>query len=267
MYRNKQFWIFSAVALVALLLLNLPNLAASRLKLALGGVFLPLFGVTQSSDRLLEKVATATVPKTDLVLELDRLRKTNQELSARAMQTQEIWRENERLRQLLAHQKQQPWKMRMAHVIGRDPANWWRMVHLDVGEREGVRPNLAVITAEGLVGRIAETGPTFSKAVLLGDPKCRVSAAIPDAKDSGVISAGTAGVWDHNYVVLGYLSRGNDLKPGQSVFTSGLGGVFPKGILVGQVLDLRSVDALYLEARVKLAANLSSLEEVWIVLQ
>ena len=266
MYRNRHFWIFSGAALLALVLLNLPDSAASRLKLALGGVFLPLFGITQSSDRLLEKGASTIVPKADLVRELERVRRDNQELTARAMQTQEVWRENERLRQLLGHQKQRPWKMRMAHVIGRDPANWWRAVQLDVGQRDGIQPNMAVLTSDGLVGRVSEIGMALSKAVLLGDPKCRVSAVIPDAKDSGVISPGTAGVWDHNYVALGYLSRGSDLKPGQGVFTSGLGGVFPKGILIGQILDMRSVDALYLEARVKLAANLSSLEEVWIIL-
>ncbi|MEJ0090676.1 MAG: rod shape-determining protein MreC [Limisphaerales bacterium] len=102
--------------------------------------------------------------------------------------------------------------------------------------------------------------------VLLGDPNCKASALVENpAHDTGVISA--SGPLDNSLVQLNYLSGGANLKPGQSVITSGLGGIFPKGIPIGQIVDSRSVEyGLYTEARVKLNANLGALEQVWVLL-
>src|SRR5258706_505406 len=83
---------------------------------------------------------------------------------------QELERENERLRGLLGFQKTSPSKLKAAHIIARDPANWWRNVRIDLGKRDGVRVDLPVRTAEGLVGRVSEVSETSARVVLLGDP-------------------------------------------------------------------------------------------------
>ena len=147
----------------------------------------------------------------------------------------------------------------------RDPANWWRTVQIDLGSRDGVRENLPVLTADGLVGRVSSVGYTHAQVVLIGDPNCRVSALVENpAHDMGVISPG--GPLDNSLVELSYLSGSANLKPGQNVITSGLGGVFPKGIPIGQIVDARPVEyGLYTEARVKLSANLGALEQVWVL--
>ena len=100
---------------------------------------------------------------------------------------------------------------------------------------------------------------------LVGDPSCRVAALVEnETRDTGVI--GTGGPFDSSLVAMGFLSRNANLKPGQNVVTSGLGGIFPKGITIGKVVDTRAAEyGLSTEARVKLAANLSALEEVWVV--
>ena len=80
----------------------------------------------------------------------------------------------------------------------------------------------------------------------------------------GIVSA--SGPLDTSLVDLTYLSGSASLKPGQNVITSGLGGVFPKGITIGQVVDSRPVEfGLYTEARVKLSANLGALDQVWVL--
>ena len=101
--------------------------------------------------------------------------------------------------------------------------------------------------------------------MLIGDPNCRVSATVENAaRDMGVLTA--AGPLDSSLVQLTYLASSANLKPGQNVVTSGLGGVFPKGIPLGQIVDSRTVEyGLYTEARVKLSANLGSLEQVWVL--
>ena len=145
------------------------------------------------------------------------------------------------------------------------PGQWWRTVQIDLGSRDGIRNNLPVLTAEGLVGRVSAVGYTRSQVVLIGDPNCRVSALVENpAHDMGIVSAG--GLLDTSLVDLTYLSGNASLKPGQNVITSGLGGVFPQGIIIGQVVDSRPVEfGLTTEARVKLSANLGALEQVWVL--
>jgi rod shape-determining protein MreC len=85
-----------------------------------------------------------------------------------------------------------------------------------------------------------------------------------EARDTGII--GPSGPLDTEFVVLGYLSKNANLKPAQSVVTSGEGGIFPKGIPIGKIVDEQTVDyGLRTEARVRLAANLNALEEVWVM--
>jgi rod shape-determining protein MreC len=126
-----------------------------------------------------------------------------------------------------------PWKLKLANVVMRDPANWWRTMQIDLGSRDGLRENLPVITDAGLVGRVSSVSLTHSQVVLIGDPNCRVSALVENAaRDMGVLIAG--GTLDTSLVELTYLASSANLKPGQSVITSGLGGVFPKGIPIGK---------------------------------
>ena len=85
-----------------------------------------------------------------------------------------------------------------------------------------------------------------------------------ETRDTGII--GASGPLDAEFVELGYLSRGANLKPAQDVVTSGEGGIFPPGIPIGKIVDVQAVDyGLRAEARVKLAANLNALEEVWVM--
>ena len=116
-----------------------------------------------------------------------------------------------------------------------------------------------------MVGRISSVSLTRSQVVLVGDPNCRVAALVEnETRDNGII--GAAGPFDSSLVDLGYLSRNANLKPGQNVVTSGLGGIFPKGILIGRIVDTRPGEyGLNTEARVKLAADLGALEEVWVL--
>jgi len=114
------------------------------------------------------------------------------------------------------------------------------------------------------VGRVSSVSLTRSQVTLVGDPNCKVAARVNnETHDSGVI--GPSGPLETELVELGYLSRNANLKSGQAVLTSGEGGIFPAGIPIGKVVDVQSVDSgSRTEARVKLAANLSALQEVWV---
>ena len=265
MFKQKHYLALGAVALVALLVFSLPPRATNRLKLATGSFFLPLFGLLNTAQQLPVDAVDAVMPRRALLKEIGELQRENQQLRIQGAQTAAIAHENDQLRTQVGWQRQTPWRLKLADVIMRDPANWWRTVQIDLGSRDGIRENLPVLTPDGLVGRVASVGYARSQVVLLGDPNCRVSARVENpAHDIGVISAG--GQFDSSLIELSYLSGNADLKSGENVVTSGEGGIFPPGIPIGQIVDSRAVEfGLYTEARVKLSTNLGALEQVWVL--
>lgn len=266
MLRRPHYIALGLIVLLTLVILNLPGPKTAQLKLGIGSFFLPLFGLASTTQQLTASAAGAVVTRGELLRLNDALRRQNEQLRIKAMQAEEIARENARLRQLLNWQKQSPWKLKLARVVLRDPANWWRTVQIDLGSRDGLQVNLPVLTSDGLVGRISSVSLTRSQVTLLGDPNCKVSARVEnDTHDTGVI--GASGPLEPELAELGYLSRNASLKPGQSVVTSGVGGIFPLGIPIGQIVDVQPVDyGSRAEARVRLAAKLNALEEVWVKL-
>jgi rod shape-determining protein MreC len=265
MFKQKHYLALGAVTLAALLIFSLPPRVASRLKLAAGSLFLPLFGLVNTAQQLPADLADSVLPRRELLKQIDHLRHENQKLKVQELQAGATARENDQLRLQLGWQKQTPWKLKLANVIGRDPANWWRTIQIDLGSRDGLKENLPVLTSNGLVGRVSSIGVYRSQVILIGDPNCRVSALVENpAHDIGILSAN--GPLDSSLAELTYLSGGANLKAGEEVFTSGLGGIFPKGIPIGQIMDARAVEfGLYTEARVKLSANLGALEQVWVL--
>ncbi len=269
---RPRYIVISLLVLLVLVVLSLPSVTTSKLKLAIGGVFLPLFGLANSAHHLSAKAQTAVQSRQALMEQIDQLRQENRDLAVRAMQGEEAWRENNRLRDLLQDARQLPWKYKLARIIGRDPANWWRTVQIDRGTRDGLRANLTVIAPEGLVGRITEAGFNRSQVVLVGDPNCRVSAYVLSAdgksmETQGIIIPSTGDASDISLVDLTYVPGNSILKPGQTVKTSGQGGVYPAGLLIGKIVDTRRVESgIYLEARVKLAVNYNRLEEVLVLM-
>lgn len=255
------------VVLLTLVVLNLPSRITARLKPAIGSLFVPLFGLANSGHQLAGKAADAVLPRSELLRELEALRRQNGELRLQAAQAEELTRENDRLRKLFGWERQQRRKYRLANVVLRDPANWWHTVQIDLGSRDHIKPNMPVLTSEGLVGRIQSVSLIRSQVVLLGDPNCRVAARVEnETRDTGVIVPG--GGLDSEYVELDFLSRNADLKPGQIVRTSGNGGIFPRGILIGTIVETHPVEyGLSQVAQVKVAANLSALEEVWVMVE
>ncbi len=253
------------IALLAVLF-SLPERTLTRIKTGVGNVFLPLFGLSAAGRTLLERGANAFLPKRVLLEELARARTSNQQLRVRAAHGDEMARENDRLRQLLGWQKQSPWKLKPARVVARDTAHWWRTVRIDLGARDGVRSGLPVLVADGLVGKTGAVSHATAEVVFIGDPNCRVAVLVRETGEMGVISAMSSSVLDHRLVDLTHLPRNSSLKAGQTVYTSGLGGVFPAGLPVGTVVDSRSVGyGLYTEARVRLVADTSRVREVMVL--
>ena len=269
MLKRPHYIALGVVILFTFALIKLPTRAAGNLKLAIGGVFLPLFGMAGSLGDLAENSSYSLLSRRELIRQLQWQHKTNQLSQLYFRQAEEWKRENERLRDYFNIQRQYPFKPKMARVVARDPVNWWKTITIDRGSRDGVLTNAAVVTPEGLVGRVSGVSFAQSQVVLVGDPDCRVSVLVGEDKsrEQGVIAPASSSPLDHALVDLSYLSRNSKLIPGQIVVTSGMGGVFPKGIAVGQIADFRSMGSgLYKEAQVRLAVNMNRLDEVFVLM-
>jgi rod shape-determining protein MreC len=275
MLKRPQYVAFSVVLLLGLIFVSLPGRTTTQIKLALASLFLPLFGLAGSAEHLTDQAGSSMRSKRALIAELEQLRRENERLRLETTQNAQVWDENDRLRQALGWQLQIRWNLKTARVILRDPANWWRTIHIDLGQRDGIVTNMPVLTSEGLIGKIWQVGPRSSQVVLIGDPKCSVAALVEGAEKTGspkksvvdgVITSGGSSILDPTIVDLMFLDRQSTVKPGQRVITSGMGGIFPRGIQLGQIAETRSIGYdLYLAARVKLSANLANLEEVFVM--
>jgi len=265
-YKSQQTAV-GAVLLTVFLLLVMPESARARLKSAIGALFLPVIGISTTGQVALESLGQLGASGSESS-------PTNQALGQAPdvpPSLADLHVENALLREEINQfrdandwERRIPWESKLVRVVGRDPYNWWRRIKINLGSNKGIRFNQPVISAKGnLVGRVSEVGPLTSWVVLAGDPNCRFSALIKESRSQGGIVSPRQYNSDPRVVELTYLPNDVELRPGQAVVTSGLGGGFPKEIPVGLVVDSWiSKDGLYTEARVKLHANLNQLETV-----
>lgn len=181
-----------------------------------------------------------------------------QELEGLLIRSREVDRENQRLKKLLNFSLPLATRTIGARVIGEDVTPWKKVVLLDKGSRHNLKKDLALVVPEGLVGRILEVEPYTAHAILLPDPDCRVSALTATSRAQGIV-AGTG----TDKLQMKYLALDAEIEIGEDVTTSGVGSIFPKGLLIGKIESIeRDGDGLHLLALVKPSVPFSKLEEV-----
>jgi len=194
------------------------------------------------------------------------LESINRSLLAENLRLQEIERENQRLRELLSFGETRPGiELRggqiIARVIGRDSNNFLNFVMVDLGSRHGIEVGMPVLNNEGLVGRVSEVTNTSSKILLLSDPLSTVNAILQSSRLTGVVN-GVVG----DDPVMGFIPQGTLVGVGEVVLSSGMGGNFPKGIPIGQVIEVRQRDfVVFQETVVRPIVDFDRLEFVLIV--
>ncbi len=165
-----------------------------------------------------------------------------------------------RLQTLLSFKEQFISKTVAAQVIGTSGSDLSRIVTIDKGENAGIRRDMAVITADGIVGKVLFVSPNLAQVLLISDQSSGVGAILDKSRLQGVLR-GTA----NGEVVLERVMSDEQVQPGDIVLTSGGDQIFPKGLPVGTVTKVGSGKDLFLSIRIKPAANLSRLEEVLVL--
>lgn len=178
----------------------------------------------------------------------------------------DLERENIQLRHALDFKKATHFDVVAAQVIRRQPTTWWQTVDIDAGQERGIGAQLAVLSNEGLVGKIDRiyTGQNRSSVLLLTDEKCQVSARVEGSPEVGILCGQRA--FDENPLLrLKFLSTEAALRKGQRVFTTGRGGTFQANILLGTVESVEK-GVLDSEALVRPSVNFANLGTVFVVL-
>ena len=166
----------------------------------------------------------------------------------------------ERVRQM---RDRLPQPMLPASLIGTDSSSWFRTVFIDRGEEAGVRRGMAVVSPEGVVGHVVAVSRYAAKVLLITDRSSAVDVTVERSRARGIVEGRRGEGCELKYVV-----RGEDVKTGDRLVSSGMGGIFPKGLPVGRVVRVeRGNRGLFQRAEVEPAVEFNRLEEVFVILE
>jgi rod shape-determining protein MreC len=188
------------------------------------------------------------------------------ELEQKEMKLQQLENENTRLREMLDLKNEHAeFSFVSAHVIAKDPGNWFNTFVIDKGTSHGLEINSAVLTSKGLVGHIYDIGINRAKVISIIDSNSNVSGIISRTRDVGVIR-GDLELQKEGLSKMDYILKDADVIPGDYVETSGLGGIYPKGILVGKIKEVvKESHEITKSAIIQPAVDFKSLEEVLVI--
>ena len=168
-----------------------------------------------------------------------------------------------RLQELLQFTKTLNWPVMAAQVIGRDPTGWFKSVIIDKGKKSGLKVNMPVVNARGVVGRLVSVSPRYAKALLIIDQNSAVDCIIQRSREKGIVKGVSEKVCKLDYVV-----KTSDVVVGDMVVTSGLGRVYPKGLPVGRVTEVVDIPGeLFKAIKVEPLVDFAKLEELLVILK
>lgn len=259
--KYRKYVVLVSVLLGSLLLLSLgtPGGGIGRPGELLAFFITPLQAV-------LSKIQSSAFGVWSTYLDWKNVRSENQALRAeveqlriQSLQVEEAQRENLRLRRLLALRDRLPLSTLAGEVIAKEWGGWVRSVTVNRGRSDGVARLTPVIVPEGLLGRVVEVRARAAVIQLLNDPSSAVAVMVQRTRTSGVAEGEPGGA-----VRMKFMARdGGGLQVGDLIVTSGLGGVFPKGLPVGRVIAVEDKgSALFHYARLHPVADFARVEEV-----
>ena len=192
-----------------------------------------------------------------------RLRDEVKGLNARIVAAGETLLINQRLEKLLGMKSTVKSPVLAVSVVGEDLSSWFKTVVIDHGSSSGIAEGMAVVAADGVVGQIVKVASGTSRVLLLTDHTSGIAATIQRSRARGVVKGKGEGLCS-----LEFTTREEDVKVGDMVITSGIGGVFLKGIPIGEVsMVKRGEYGIFQTVTIRPVVNISHLEEALVVLR
>ena len=193
--------------------------------------------------------------------ENERLRNRIQQLEAERNKLLEAEATNRRLQQLLDFRAQLPPGSVTATIIANSASTWFQSCLLDKGSSDGVGKGMAAVTPLGVVGQVISTAARSAKVLLITDPNSGVDVLVQRTRARGIVSGSL-----EQKTVMKYVKRSEDIQVGDRLITTGLDGVFPKGLMVGTVTKVQKQNlGLFQYIELTPAVSPSQTEEVLVV--
>lgn len=224
----------------------------------------PFLTTGSSLEKQITSVRTGLKSLDDLERDNQTLRVENRSLRATNQALRDVEHEVNRLRVALNYRERSIFKLVPAEIVTRDASTWWRTITINRGKQDGIETDMAVVTEEGLVGKTTTVSDSISLVLLVTDENCRVAASVEGSREQGIVSGERVAGTLTPMLNLNFLSKQANLQPGQKTYTSGVGGVFPSGLMIGTVKEYR-VRALDGQARLAPAVDVAKLEDLFVV--
>lgn len=174
--------------------------------------------------------------------------------------------ESARLQALLNLKRETHFDIVAARVIARDPSVWFNSVVINAGRSSGVELGMPVVTPEGVVGRVVATSPVSAQVMLITDERSGAGAIVGQLGASQAFGS-VRGLGDGGLLRMNYVSGLEKVEVGDRVWTTGQDGIYPPGLSVGEVVEVKQGSAnIPHTITVKPSARLNSLEEVAVLL-
>jgi rod shape-determining protein MreC len=264
---RKKIIIAIALAIALIIFINLPVLresAPSRFsRRMLLNVIYPFQYVFSSSFSFVGRSFGAVGGLWGASSENRKLKEEAVLLKSRINALEGVMSEYKELRKSLGFRNANPYGFILiaAEVVSRSPSNWFETVFVNKGARDGVRLDQAVISSDGVVGRIVEVGRYSSKVMLITDPESSIGVMKAGTKDLGIAVGGAM-----NSLQIKYVAAASSVDVDDRMLTSGMGGVFPRGIPVGIVIKAASRDYdIFKYVEIKPITEFARLDKVFIV--
>ncbi len=263
--KDRRWIALCAIGLVVLAMMNLSDSASLRVKGVVRDGISPLQAALRGGVHDLREIFRYIRGIGDLALENRALSEEIVYLRGEMRMARELERDNQMLRDSLEFVRRVPNRLISCEVIGRDGTGWWQTVRLDKGASSGVTEGRAVITPDGLIGRTVSVSARTADVLLLSDPSCKVSVRLARSGVFGVIAGLGIKPGGQPACRLDYLLRDADVQEGDEIVTSGMGGLFPKGLIVGRVQRVELDEGgLYQTAWVESTVPLGQLEYAFV---
>ncbi len=198
--------------------------------------------------------------------ENDLLKQRVQELEVAVQQKEDLTAENERLKSFLQLKEETPYKFLPAQIIGRDPSVWFDTLIINRGSLDGVKLNMPIINKGGLVGRVEAVSPLTAQIRLITKDKASQGGVIGELGSSNAIGV-VSGTGKKEILEMGYVPGNVEVKVGETVYTSGQEGIYPAGLKIGEVIEVRPGAATVPhQIFIRPSANFSAMQEAAVVL-
>jgi rod shape-determining protein MreC len=267
LYSKYKVYLFTGVFLLVALIfysLNLKNKEhANPFERGVMNVMTPVSRLVAAGNSLAAGIWSDYLNLVNVRRENKELRQSITVLTARILENREALIANERLKSLLELKSSLQVPSLAAAVIGEDGSPWFKTLVIDRGGADGLAEGMPVVTVSGIVGRLVKVAANSSRVLLLTDHASAVAAVVQRSRARGVVKGKGGGLCS-----LEFALRDEDVKVGDTVITSGIGTVFPKGLPIGEVTMVKKGSyGIFQTVELRPSVTIAKLEEVLVLLR